>query len=93
MKKLAAAILMSVTAYAYWSAGPAHAADPIKIAVIQDATGSAVLEDYAKQFYRGFDLGIDFATKGDVARALIERIGQQMQRRASSQSHPRALPS
>src|SRR5258707_13065972 len=43
---------------------PATAADTLKIAVIQDATGSAVLEDYSKQFYRGFDLGIDFATKG-----------------------------
>jgi phosphopantothenoylcysteine decarboxylase/phosphopantothenate--cysteine ligase len=36
---------------------------------------------------------IDFATKADVARALIERIGKQMQRRASSQSQSRALPS
>ena len=64
MKKLATAILTSALAYACMPSGPAHAADPIKIAVIQDATGSAVLEDYAKQFYRGFDLGIDFATKG-----------------------------
>ena len=71
MKKLAAAILMSAIAYACMPSGSAHAADPIKIAVIQDATGSAVLEDYAKQFYRGFDLGIDFATKG--ARQALGR--------------------
>lgn len=43
---------------------PVAEAQPLKIAVIQDATGSAVLEDYSKQFYRGFDLGIEFATKG-----------------------------
>ena len=71
MKKLAAAFLMSAIAYACMPSGSAHAADPIKIAVIQDATGSAVLEDYAKQFYRGFDLGIDFATKG--ARQVLGR--------------------
>ncbi|NYT24660.1 substrate-binding domain-containing protein [Alcaligenaceae bacterium] len=39
-------------------------AQPIKIAVIQDATGSVVLESYAKQVYRGFDLGIAYATDG-----------------------------
>jgi branched-chain amino acid transport system substrate-binding protein len=64
MKKIAAAIVMSAVGYAYALSMPALAADPVKIAVIQDATGSAVLEDYAKQVYRGFDLGIDFATKG-----------------------------
>jgi phosphopantothenoylcysteine decarboxylase / phosphopantothenate---cysteine ligase len=36
---------------------------------------------------------VEFATKAQVARALIERIGNQMQRRAASQSQSRALPS
>ncbi len=59
MKHLVAAAMLvmgSITA--------AQADDPIKITVIQDATGSAVLEDYAGQVYRGFDLGIEWATKG-----------------------------
>jgi len=36
---------------------------------------------------------IDLAAKQDVARALIERIGIEMNRRAASQSQSRALPS
>jgi len=42
----------------------AHAAEPIKITVIQDASGNAVLEDYSRQFYQGFDLGLEYVTKG-----------------------------
>jgi|TARA_R110002072_G_scaffold139048_1_gene282517 branched-chain amino acid transport system substrate-binding protein len=59
MKRFLAAVLMSIGV-----ALPAHADDPIKIAVIQDVTGSAVLESYANQVYRGFDLGIQWATEG-----------------------------
>jgi len=36
---------------------------------------------------------VDFATKSAVARALIERIAHEMQRRAASQPQSRALPS
>jgi len=36
---------------------------------------------------------VDFATKSEVARALIERIAHEMQRRAASQPQSRALPS
>ncbi|MFC4271278.1 ABC transporter substrate-binding protein [Sneathiella chungangensis] len=59
MKRIlvAAAMLFGVTMQA-------HAEDPIKITVIQDVTGSAVLESYANQVYRGFDLGIQWATEG-----------------------------
>ncbi len=45
-------------------AAVSHATEPIKISVIQDASGNATLEDYSRQFYQGFDLGLDFATKG-----------------------------
>jgi len=64
MKKFAIATLLLAAVGMYAASMPSQAAEPLKIAVIQDATGSAVLEDYSKQFYRGFDLGIDFATKG-----------------------------
>ena len=46
---------------------PAQAANPIKIALIQDKTGP--LEAYAKQMIVGFNLGIEYATKGTGAVA------------------------
>lgn len=61
MKKAAlTGVLLLASAFA------AGAAEPIKISVIQDASGSAVLEDYSRQFYQGFDLGLEFATKGTM---------------------------
>lgn len=59
MKRFLAAAALSIGV-----AFTAHADGPIKIAVIQDVTGSAVLESYANQVYRGFDLGIQWATEG-----------------------------
>ena len=61
MKRLLAAMALSAT-----FAMSAHAQN-LKIALIQDATGSAVLESYATQVYRGFDLGVAYATQGSGA--------------------------
>jgi branched-chain amino acid transport system substrate-binding protein len=52
--------------FMFWSIAAAGAAEPIKISVIQDASGSAVLEDYSRQFYQGFDLGLEYVTKGTM---------------------------
>ncbi|MZR30738.1 substrate-binding domain-containing protein [Sneathiella litorea] len=59
MKRILAAAIML-----FGSTMQAYAEDSIKITVIQDVTGSAVLESYANQVYRGFDLGIQWATEG-----------------------------
>ena len=48
------------------SVAAAGAAEPIRLSVIQDASGSAVLEDYSRQFYQGFDLGLEYVTKGTM---------------------------
>jgi branched-chain amino acid transport system substrate-binding protein len=71
MRTVLWASLVMFAAQAGFSLQPAQAADPIKIAVIQDATGNAVLEDYSKQFYRGFDLGIEYITHG--SNQVIDR--------------------
>lgn len=58
----------------FWSVAAANAAEPIKMTVIQDASGSAVLEDYSRQFYQGFDLGLEYVTKGTmqaIGRAIV----------------------
>lgn len=57
-----------------FSAVRTDAAEPIKITVIQDASGSAVLEDYSRQFYEGFDLGLEYVTKG-----TMQAIGRPLQ--------------
>ncbi|MCP1337826.1 substrate-binding domain-containing protein [Futiania mangrovi] len=71
MKRVLAAAMIMLG-----SATAATASEPIKITVIQDATGSAVLEAYATQVYRGFDLGIQWATDGtgEVLGRKIEVI-------------------
>ena len=43
---------------------PAHAADPVKVALIADSTGP--LEAYAKQTITGFKLGLEYYTKGTM---------------------------
>jgi branched-chain amino acid transport system substrate-binding protein len=43
-------------------AAPASAQNPVKIALIQDKTGP--LEAYAKQMVTGFQMGLEYATKG-----------------------------
>jgi branched-chain amino acid transport system substrate-binding protein len=60
-------------------AGPARAADPVKVALIADSTGP--LEAYAKQTIVGFKLGLEYATKGSMAVAgrtimVIEKDSQ-----------------
>jgi branched-chain amino acid transport system substrate-binding protein len=54
---------LAVFAVAVLYAAPVPAQN-LKIAVIQDATGNALVESYAKQIYRGFDLGIAYSTQG-----------------------------
>lgn len=51
---------------AFGLAAPAAAEDakPVKIAVITDKTG--LLEAYAKQIITGFNLGLEYATKGSL---------------------------
>ena len=44
-------------------AGAAHAEDPIKIALIHGLSGSS-FEAFSKQSQTGFELGIEYATKG-----------------------------
>lgn len=61
MKKLLLTMTLAVAAHA-----AAHA-DTLKIALIQDSTGNAVLESYATQVHRGFDLGLAWVTKGTNA--------------------------
>jgi branched-chain amino acid transport system substrate-binding protein len=62
-------------------AGPALAQQgkPLKIALIQDKTGP--LEAYAKQMVTGFQLGLEYATKGSniVAGRKIEVIEKDSQ--------------
>ena len=55
-------------------ATPALAADPVKVALIADSTGP--LEAYAKQTIAGFQLGLEYFTKGSqtVAGRKIEVI-------------------
>ena len=58
---------------------PARAADPVKVALIADSTGP--LEAYAKQTITGFQLGLEYATKGTmtVAGRKIEVIVKDSQ--------------
>ncbi len=58
---------------------PAHAAGPVKVALIADSTGP--LEAYAKQTITGFKLGLEYFTKGSltVAGRKIELIEKDSQ--------------
>ena len=58
---------------------PAHAADPVKVALIADSTGP--LEAYAKQTITGFKLGLEYYTKGtmEVAGRKITVIEKDSQ--------------
>ena len=61
----AAKFLFAVGLAASLSLTPlAHAADPVKVALISDSTGP--LEAYAKQTVAGFKLGLEYYTKGTM---------------------------
>ncbi|HUH86005.1 MAG TPA: substrate-binding domain-containing protein [Stellaceae bacterium] len=72
--------LPAVALFVFGLAQGALAADgPIKIALIQDKTGP--LEAYAKQMVTGFQLGLEYATKGTmtVAGRKLEVIEKDSQ--------------
>lgn len=60
-------ILLAATVASVLSLPTAQAADPVKIALIADSTGP--LEAYAKQTIAGFNLGLEYATKGTMTVA------------------------
>ena len=67
-------LLAAATAIGLGLVPPAFAAGPVKVALIADSTGP--LEAYAKQTIAGFQLGLEFYTKGTmtVAGRKIEVI-------------------
>jgi branched-chain amino acid transport system substrate-binding protein len=79
LKFLLAAAVATGLSLAQGAADPAHAADPVKVALIADSTGP--LEAYAKQTITGFKLGLEYATKGSmtVAGRKIELIEKDSQ--------------
>jgi branched-chain amino acid transport system substrate-binding protein len=71
--------LLAATLATSLLAAPARAAGPVKVALIADSTGP--LEAYAKQTITGFQLGLEYYTKGTmtVAGRKIEVIVKDSQ--------------
>ena len=77
--KLAARLIGGALAAAVMAA-PAFAADPIKIALVHGTSGAS-FDVYSKQSETGFEMGLEYATKGtmEVKGHKIELIHKDTQ--------------